>query len=125
MLAGNVTIEGSFTINSYKLTYVIDGEEYHSETVVYGTELTAIDAPVKEGYTFSGWSEIPATMPAEDVVITGNFVVDSIEHLYDNSFVNVYSINGKLLLQKVTIDDAKRIQERGLYIINGSKILIQ
>ncbi len=125
MPSENVTVEGSFTINSYKLTYMVDGEEYHSELVEFGKELTELAEPTKEGYTFSGWSEIPATMPAEDVVITGNFVVDSIEHLYDNSFVNVYSINGKLLLQKVTIDDAKRILERGLYIINGSKILIQ
>ena len=28
---------------------------------------------MKEGYTFSGWSEIPATMPAHDVIVTGSF----------------------------------------------------
>ena len=29
--------------------------------------------PTKEGYTFSGWSNIPKTMPANDVTITGSF----------------------------------------------------
>ncbi len=43
----------------------------------YGTTLTAREVPTKTGYTFSGWSEIPATMPDEDVIITGTFNVNS------------------------------------------------
>ena len=74
MPASDVTITGSFTINKYKLTYTLDGEEYKTAEVDYGTALTPEEAPVKEGYTFSGWSEIPTTMPASDVTITGTFV---------------------------------------------------
>ena len=58
---------------------MVDGEEYKKATVDYGTSLTAEADPEKEGYTFSGWSEIPETMPAEDVTITGSFTVNSYE----------------------------------------------
>lgn len=68
----------SFTINTYyTLTYKVDGEEYKTSTVAFGTQLTPEAAPSKEGYTFSGWSEIPETMPAKDVVVTGTFSVNS------------------------------------------------
>ena len=76
MPAHDVTVTGSFTINSYKLTYVVDGVEYKSLNVVYGTAITPEAAPTKEGYTFSGWSEIPETMPAHDVEVTGSFTVN-------------------------------------------------
>lgn len=61
-------------INKYKLTYIIDGEEYKNYEVEYGASITPEPAPTKEGYTFSGWSEIPEKMPAHDVVITGTFL---------------------------------------------------
>ena len=38
MPAKDVTVSGSFTVNSYKLTYVVDGEVYLEETVAYGKE---------------------------------------------------------------------------------------
>lgn len=83
----NVVITGSFTANSYKLTYEVDGEEYKATTVVYGTELIPEPNPTKEGYTFGGWSEIPSTMPAKDVVVTGTFTV--------NSYSLTYTVDGE------------------------------
>ena len=82
MPASDVTITGSFTINKYKLTYTLDGEEYKTAEVDYGTALTPEEAPVKEGYTFSGWSEIPETMPANDVTVTGTFTVNKYKLTY-------------------------------------------
>ncbi|MBO4674230.1 MAG: InlB B-repeat-containing protein [Bacteroidaceae bacterium] len=73
MPAKDVTVTGTFTINKYKLTYQVDGQEYKSYEIEYGTNITAETAPTKEGHTFSGWSEIPATMPAKDVTVTGSF----------------------------------------------------
>ena len=73
MPANDVTITGTFTINKYKLIYYVDGEEYKSFELDYGTSITPEAEPTKEGYTFSGWSEIPETMPAHDVTITGSF----------------------------------------------------
>ena len=88
MPAGDVVITGSFTVNEYKITYMVDGVEHHEASIAYGTELTAIEAPTKEGHTFSGWSELPNTMPAEDVVITGSFTV--------NSYSVIYKVDGEV-----------------------------
>jgi len=57
----------------YKLTYKVDGEVYKTYDLLEGTAITPEAEPTKEGYDFSGWSTIPATMPAEDVTITGSF----------------------------------------------------
>lgn len=75
--AHDVTYTAEYKVNSYKLTYEVDGVIYHSENVAFGTTITPLAAPQKEGKTFSGWSEIPATMPAHDVKITGSFSVNS------------------------------------------------
>ena len=57
----------------------MDSEEYLTQEVEEGAKVTAAEEPTKEGYTFSGWSEIPTTMPAHDVTITGSFTfVDGI-----------------------------------------------
>ena len=87
MPAHDVVITGSFSVNSYTLTYKVDGEVYKTESIAYGTELTREVEPAKEGYTFLGWSEIPATMPAHDVVITGTFAV--------NSYTLTYKVDGE------------------------------
>ncbi len=87
MPAKDVTIIGSFTINSYTLTYELDGEVYKSTSVEYGTAITPEEDLTKEGYTFSGWSEIPETMPAKDVVVTGSFSV--------NSYTLTYKVDGE------------------------------
>ena len=40
---------------------------------MYGTAIVPETVLDKEGYVFSGWSEIPATMPAHDVEVQGIF----------------------------------------------------
>lgn len=80
--AHDVTFTATYSINSYTLTYMVDGEEYKSFTVVYGTAITPEAEPTKEGYTFSGWSEIPETMPANDVVVTGTFTINQYKLTY-------------------------------------------
>ena len=83
-------VKGTLTIEAgvFTLTYVVDGETYKTIEVEYGTSITAEAEPTKEGYTFSGWSEIPETMPAEDVTVTGSFTV--------NTYKLTYMIDGKV-----------------------------
>ena len=94
MPANDITIEGSFCVNNYTITYIVDGEEYKVETSVYGTEITPAEAPTKEGHTFSGWSEIPSTMPAYDVTVIGSFSVNSynVIFLVDNALYTMQSV---------------------------------
>lgn len=58
--------------------------------VVYNATIPAEANPTKTGYTFSGWSAIPAKMPADNVTVTGTFsinqytlkyMVDGVEYL--------------------------------------------
>ena len=88
MPAGDVAITGSFSINSYIVTYIVDGVRHHRDTVVYAMPVVPIENPTKEGYTFSGWSETPKTMPANDVVINGSFAI--------NTYKVSYMVDGKL-----------------------------
>ena len=78
----DVIVTGSFAINKYKLTYMLDSEDYKTYEVEYGSTITPELAPTKEGYTFSGWSEIPTTMPAKDVTITGSFAINKYKLIY-------------------------------------------
>ena len=76
MPAKDVMVTGTFSINSYKLTYVLDGEVYKTLSVKYATEITPEADPTKEGYSFSGWVGVPQTMPAKDVEVSGSFTVN-------------------------------------------------
>jgi hypothetical protein len=125
MPSEDIVINGVYSANVYQLIYIVDGETYEIQSISYGEEIIPIEPPIKEGYVFSGWSAIPETMPANIVVVIGNFVVDNVRTYFDDNQVNVYSIDGKLLLNNVSLEDAKKILQRGIYIINGSKILIE
>ena len=90
--AHDVTYTAEYKVNSYKLTYEVDGVTYHSEEIAFGTAITPLAAPQKEGKTFSGWSEIPATMPAHDVKVTGSFS--------SNSYMVRFVVDGKVIYEK-------------------------
>ena len=76
MPANDITVDAIFEVNTYTLTYTVDGEFYKSFEVKYGEEIKAIAEPTKTGYTFSGWKNVPSTMPASDVTVTGTFTVN-------------------------------------------------
>ena len=82
MPAEDITITGSFEVNTYAVTYIVDGEVYATDSIAYGSEIVLRDEPAKEGHTFSGWSEAPETMPAEDITITGSFEVNTYAVIY-------------------------------------------
>lgn len=73
---------------TYTLTYEVDGETYATETHKKGDTLNP-PTPEKEGYTFTGWESMPATMPAADTVVKGHFVV--------NIYAATYSVDGQLV----------------------------
>lgn len=78
-------VTGKLTVTepaSYTLTYMVDGEVYQSFSIKYRESVTALKEPTKEGYTFSGWSEIPGTMPSHDVTVTGTFTVNKYKVTY-------------------------------------------
>ena len=115
MPAHDVVVTGSFTINSYTLTYMVDGEVYQQLTLDYGEEIIPIDDPVREGYIFGGWGEVPATMPAHDVVVNGSFTINAIRDIVIFGDNTVYTLSGMRVPQNAI--------RRGVYIVDGKKIL--
>ena len=71
-------IYATWTINQYTITFDTDGgSEIASITQDYGTAVTKPQDPTKTGNTFDGWNtEIPSTMPAEDVTIKANWKIN-------------------------------------------------
>ena len=85
-----MTIKAKWKINQYTITFDTDGgTEIASITQAYGTEVTAPEAPTRTGYTFASWdTEIPKTMPAEDVTITAQWtpldgIKYTVKHYYE------------------------------------------
>lgn len=89
----SLTINGSYTVNSYTITYFVDGVQYGDvETLNFGVNLTLKDAPAKEGYTFIEWkladgNDVPTTMPARDIEINAHFSI--------NSYTITYFVDGE------------------------------
>ena len=79
MPAQDIVIEAKFTINSYSLTFKNGADVVTAFTVEYGATLADYASramalvPEKTGFTFSWDSEVPATMPAQDVVVEGSY----------------------------------------------------
>ena len=92
----DVLVTGSFTVNKYKITYMIDGEVFTTDYVEYGSVIVPPTVDGKEGYTFDGWMDVPETMPAHDITIYGSFTSGiaeiSFEHTND---VKIYTVSGK------------------------------
>ena len=60
----------------YTVTFQITGEYFANESFATlsckaGEQIAAPAAPEHEGYTFSGWQNLPQTMPEQNLVVTG------------------------------------------------------
>ena len=66
-----------FIEEKFVVIYMVDNEIFATDSLSVGEVIVPIAEPTKEGYTFSGWSEAPETMPAHDVEIYGNFFLSS------------------------------------------------
>ena len=119
--AHDVTYTGSYTVNKYKLTYEVDGTVYSTDSVTFGTAITPVDTPTKDGYTFSGWSGVPTTMPAKDVTVTGTFIANPIKEKQDVNCDGYIDSQDVLQLYEAIKDPNSADLE--MYDINGDGIV--
>ena len=96
MPAEDVTITGSFTINQYTITYIIDNEAYTTEKVDYGSTITPPTPPTREGCDFA-WGDYPETMPAHDITIYGTYTTGINAIWAEDGSGKIYTIDGKRL----------------------------
>ena len=104
----------TFAINQYTITYKIDDEVYQTESVDYGSTITPPNAPEREGYTFE-WIDVPETMPAHDITIVGSYTsgINAIRMEAENG--KVFDLKGRQV----------KIPGKGIYIINGQKVVVK
>ncbi len=70
---GGITVNAIYTVNAYKVTWVVDGEETQM-SANYGESIDKSFVPQKDGYKFMGWTpDVPQTMPARDLTFTAVF----------------------------------------------------
>ena len=98
MPAENMTITAKWKVNQYTITFDSNGgSEIAPITQDYGTAIAAPADPTREGYTFIGWDKaIPATMPAENMIITAKWKV--------NQYTITFDTNGGSEIAPITQD---------------------
>ena len=91
----DVTVTGTFTINQYTITYVIDGEEYATVTVDFNSKIVPPTPPSKDGFDFA-WEEYPETMPAHDITINGAYTTtDILSIAVESGKAKIFTLDGR------------------------------
>ena len=96
MPAHDVTVTGTFTINSYDLTYMIGEEVYKVVAYNYGATITP-EAQPEGDYASFEWVGLPETMPAHDVIVHASYVTGITDISMKGKIIRIYSPNGKVL----------------------------
>lgn len=101
--------------DKYILTYLVDGKQYYSEKLSVGDVIVPLAPPVKEGYVFTGWKNIPPKMPARDMEVSGSLVLEKYSGLSKMREVKVDSIMYKLA--NMTVDDYLNLELPSLDVL--------
>ena len=83
----DITLYAVYEINKYTVTYINEGIEYHKETAEYGSVITEIQDPTKEGYTFTGWYTKDNEKVSYPITVTKNIT------LYSKYEINSYKVS--------------------------------
>ncbi|MBQ3195104.1 MAG: InlB B-repeat-containing protein [Clostridia bacterium] len=75
-VTSNLTVSGSWNINTFTVTFVVDGETVDTQTVNYGSAATAPNVGTKEGYTFSGWDKTFDNITS-DTIVSASWSINS------------------------------------------------
>ncbi len=71
----NIITSAVFSINTYTVTFKDGDEVLKTETVEHGKDAVGL-TPLKEGYTFTGWSASISNVTS-DIIVTANYVINS------------------------------------------------
>ena len=98
MPAQDMTITAQWTVALYTITFADTGDSaIEPITGEYGMTITPPADPVKTGHTFIGWdSAIPSVMPAQDLMITALWSV--------NSYTITFADTGDTVIDPITAD---------------------
>ena len=64
-------------------------------------------------------------MPAHDVTVTGTFEVNGIEAVTTDCLVDVYTLQGVKIREQIAVKELENELPRGIYIVNGKKVVVK
>lgn len=74
---GTKYVPGEEPVQKHKITYKVNGEVFATAEIQAGTKIPALDkTPVKEGYAFDGWENLPEIMPDNDITVNAKFIAE-------------------------------------------------
>ena len=76
----DLVVTAQYSINSYTITYKVNGAVYHVDTYAYGESIVLPDYTPAAAHDFSGWEGVPSTMPAS------NLEFDAADELWSLTF---------------------------------------
>ena len=68
---GNKTFTANWSVNSYTVTYLVDGNVWQSKKINYGDKIPTDKPTTDNWHHFYGWNNYQNTMPNYDVTLTG------------------------------------------------------
>ena len=125
----DINLYAVYEINKYTVTYINDGEEYHKETVEYGSVITSIQDPIKEGYTFIGWYNENNEKINHPITVTENITLHSkyeintytVSFYHNNEkYVESQKVNYGESAVKPSIDPTKEDYNFSGWVIKGT-----
>ena len=101
---------------THTLTYMLDGNVWKEQEYEEGDQIEALEAPEKKNFIFAQWKELPETMPASDLTVTG---------VYNFDGASVTDLDGVYECELVVSDDLAvtmylRIDEEGNFVFSRS-----
>ena len=122
--ATNIVYLAGWTINQYTVTFhgnggTIDGKTTVSFTQDYKSVVTApATQPTRANYSFDGWLDMPATVPAEDVTVKAKWKQNLIKVVFDPANP-VYT--GSAQVPTITVSSAEGDVDPENYIVSWDK----
>ena len=86
----DATFIAQFSVNSYNVKFVANGQILQNNNSNYGLAITPPDPPVIDNYVFISWGALDATVPAHDVLYTAEYVL--LGDLYEDGRLNVVDL---------------------------------
>lgn len=101
---------------AHKLTHMLDGSVWKEQEYEEGDQIEALEAPEKKNFIFAQWKDLPETMPASDLTVTG---------VYNFDGAPVTDLDGVYECELVVSDDLAvtmylRIDEEGNFVFSRS-----
>lgn len=108
-ITSDISIYATLSICSYTINYYLTDATgtttlYSTQTYEYGDEIYAPEVTVEDGYTFSGWKNLPSNMTASDLDIYGS----------------ILEIDSTIDISKYESGEIIDITEAGSYVVTGT-----